>query len=135
MGGFLLDWFDWEPVNSKWVAFFATFIIVVIVISIIGKILTKIADFVFLGWLNKFLGGVFSVIKYAFLISVIFLFLEQTNFNGWVVSKEKKEGSRLYGPISQLAPAILPGLLEAYEEMMEDEEPTEDRVPMETHSS
>lgn len=132
MGGILLSWFDWSPTNSKWVAFITTFLIIVIIVNIIGKLLTKIADFAFLGLLNKFLGGVFSVIKYTVLLSVVFMFLEQSPFNGYMVSEEKKEGSLLYGPIASIVPNILPGLWETFDNIREDEGPIEDRVPMET---
>ena len=40
--------------------------------GLLGKVLTKIADFAALGLINKFLGGVFNTIKIAFIISVLF---------------------------------------------------------------
>lgn len=132
IGAFLFSWFDWEPVTTKWVAFFITFLIVAIAVNIVGRILTKIINFVALGFINKILGGAFSVIKYAFLISVIFLFLDNSKFYGYVISEEKKEGSILYSRVASLAPMILPDLMEVYEDIIEEEEPEEDRVPMET---
>ena len=135
MGGVLLSWFDWSPVTTKWIAFLITFLIVAIAVNMAGRILTKIINFVALGFINKILGGAFSVIKYAFLVSVIFLFLDNSGFYGYAISEEKKEESKLYAPIASLAPMVLPGLMKTYEEIIEDDETEIDRVPIENQDN
>ena len=51
---------DWSTKTINIVAFAITFVIIVLAISLAGKALTKLADFVFLGFLNKLAGGVFG---------------------------------------------------------------------------
>jgi len=90
-----------------------------------GKFLTKIADFAALGLLNKLLGGVFSTLQYAFIISVFFMFFNSSNITGYVISEEKKSESVLYGPVASLAPLVVPHVMSRFESE-NDEEETED---------
>ena len=54
---------SWEPKYIEITAFALTFLIVVVLIHLSAKLLTKIADFAYLGWLNKLAGAVFSCLK------------------------------------------------------------------------
>jgi len=113
-GGYISKWFNWGDQTTKWVSFAITFLAIVIVISMAGKFLTKIADFAMLGLFNKLLGGVFGILQYAFIISVLFLFFNSSNITGYVISEEKKSESRLYGPIASLAPLVIPKVIEKF---------------------
>ena len=97
------------------VAMAVTFIAIVIIVNWAGKFLTKIADFAFLGIFNKLLGGVFNMIISAFIVSVIFMFFNEWNATEYVISEEKKNNSYLYEPIANLAPLVLPDLVEEIE--------------------
>lgn len=98
------------------IAFLILFILVVIVFSIAGRILTKVASFIMLGWLNRILGGIFNLIQYAFLVSVIFIFVNASEFYS-ILSEENRENSILYHPIASFAPAILPEIKKTIREM------------------
>jgi membrane protein required for colicin V production len=113
-GGYISNWLKWSDESTKWVSFAVTFFAIVLVISIAGKFLTKIADFAMLGLLNKLLGGVFGMLQYAFIISVLFLFFNSSNITGYVISEEKKSESRLYGPIASLAPLVIPKAIDKF---------------------
>lgn len=130
VGGYLARWFSWSENTTKWAAFALTFLIIVFVLNLIGKFLTKIADFTALGLMNKLLGGVFSTLQYAFILSVVFLFFNGSNFTGFVISEEKKEGSMLYGHLSSLAPMLLPEIIEKFHEMKQDQ-PSEEESQQE----
>ena len=47
---------SWNPKYIEITAFIITFLLVVIGIHLSAKILTKLADFAFLGWINKIAG-------------------------------------------------------------------------------
>lgn len=96
-----------SPDLSRLASFILTFIIVYILFGILGKILTKMADFMMMGLVNKLLGGVFSVLKYAFLASLLFMFVNTTDYFS-ILTEEDRETSILYGPVATLAPAIMP---------------------------
>jgi len=111
-GAFLSGAFDWGEQTTNLVAFAVTFLVIVLVISLAGKILTKIADFAALGLINKLLGGLFNALKFAFIISVIFMFVNASeSVSGFMISEEKKADSILYEPVAMLAPLILPNIL------------------------
>ncbi|MEL6811092.1 MAG: CvpA family protein [Bacteroidota bacterium] len=110
-GAYISRWFDWGDQITKLASFAVTFLIIVIVITMAGKFLTKIADFAALGLLNKLLGGVFATLQYAFIISVIFMFFNSNNVTGYVISEEKKNDSILYGPVASLAPLVIPKVM------------------------
>ena len=111
---FLRSFLDWEPQYLKLLAFGLTFLVVVIVISILARMLTKVMDMVALGIVNKLLGGIFGILKVAFVTSVFFMFLNQSVAIG--VGKETKEKSILYPTIEMIAPLLLPTVLERLEE-------------------
>ena len=54
---------SWNPKYIEITAFIITFLLVVIGIHLSAKILTKFADFAFLGWINKLAGVIFSLLK------------------------------------------------------------------------
>ena len=60
---FLKERVDWNENTVNIAAFAITFIIIVLVIALAGKALTKIADFAMLGLLNKLLGALFGGLK------------------------------------------------------------------------
>ena len=111
-GSYINNWFSLSEETTYFTAKLVTFIVIVFVINWAGKFLTKIADFAFLGLFNKILGGVFNMLFYAFIVSVIFMFFNQWNTTDYVISSEKKENSNLYNPIAALAPLVLPDLVE-----------------------
>lgn len=113
---YLIDWFDWSDSINQGISFLLTFILVILLFALLGKVLTKVADFAMLGLFNKLLGGVFSVLKYVFLISVIFMFVNNSE-NYSILSSEKRESSILYYPIAAIAPAILPAIEKHIEEL------------------
>ena len=109
---YLSDIFNWGEQTTNLAAFAVTFLVIVFVVSLAGKLLTKIADFAALGLINKLAGGVFNALKYAFIISVIFMFINaSTDISGFLISEEKKANSVLYEPIESLAPLLLPNLM------------------------
>ena len=112
---YINEWFSWKEQTISVIAMSVTFIAIVIIVNWAGKFLTKIVDFAFLGIFNKLLGGVFNMIISAFIVSVIFMFFNEWNATEYVISEEKKNNSYLYEPIANLAPLVLPSLVEEIE--------------------
>ena len=121
VGKYLIRWFDWSADMTNVVAFALTFLLIMILFSILGRLLTKVADFAMLGIFNKLLGGIFNVVKFAFLISVIFMFVNASE-NYRILSEEQQQDSVLYGPVAMIAPAILPAIMKEVKEYNEDDE-------------
>ncbi|MEW7289429.1 CvpA family protein [Aquimarina sp. 2304DJ70-9] len=111
VGDYLQQYVDWQEGAMKLAAFATTFIVVVILVSLTGKLLTKIADYAALGILNKILGAAFGVLKMAFIASVLIIFIEAINRNITFIKQETLQSSLLYNPVRKLAPMVLPNVL------------------------
>ncbi len=114
---------NWLAERTSWTekvinlaAFAITFVIIVLIVSLAGKLLTKIANFAMLGIINKIAGAAFAVIKYAFLLSVVIMFLNEANERIGFVSEKAMEESILFSPVKSIAPALLPSILEKAKE-------------------
>ena len=120
LGDYLIEWFEWDSRTTNAVAFGITFLVVLIVISLAGKVLTKIADLAFLGTLNKLLGGFFEVVAMAFVLSVIFMVINSCDSTQDLISDESKAQSKLYEPIESIAPRVLPFIINEVKEIEEE---------------
>jgi membrane protein required for colicin V production len=100
--------FGMNEIYTKAVAFTLIFIAVIIVVRIVAKAIEKLVDLVALGFINKFLGALFSLIKIAFFLSVIFFLFNRFDPNERVISKKSKEKSLLYNPVCSIAPLCIP---------------------------
>jgi len=119
---FLMDKVDWNEKTVNITAFIITFIVIVLLISLAGKALTKLADFATLGILNKFLGGIFGVIKIAVILSVVLIIFDSMNKTLPFTDKEDLEDSILYEPIKSFVPSIFPLILEKKFEIIDASE-------------
>lgn len=80
-------------------------------VSLAGKILTKIANFAALGIVNKILGGIFGLLKISLIISVVLTFFMSMNNAIPFVNKEQLNQSVLVKPIKNLAPMLFPSFI------------------------
>lgn len=112
---FIGDWLknsvSWDEKYITLTAFACTFVVIIIVISILGKILTKIANFASLGILNKILGGVFGALKIGLILSVVFIFFGKINNTIPFVKEENLKASILYQPVKKIAPTLFPSII------------------------
>ncbi len=106
---FIEEQFNLSPAYCQWLAYAATFLLSAVGILLVGKLLTKFASALALGLINRILGGIFGLLKMAFILSALLYF-----FNQAVLPKEEflfdTKHSLLYPKIKMLAPAILPDL-------------------------
>ncbi len=106
---------SWDASMIQIVAFAGTFLIILLALVFLGKILTKIADTVALGFFNKILGAIFGILKYALILSIVFLVYDQINSSIKFLDKKKAKDSTLYEPVKNLAPTIFPRLVKIVE--------------------
>ena len=116
IGDLLVNYVSWDERYITIVSFAITFAIIVLVIALIGKFLTKIADFASLGFLNKLLGGVFGALKIGLILSIVLLVFSKLNDTIPFISDDQKEESVLYQPAKNLAPTLFPNFLKIVEE-------------------
>jgi len=126
---FLMEKVDWNEKTVNITAFIITFIVIVLVIALAGKALTKIADFAALGILNKILGGIFGLLKMAVILSVILIIFDTLNKTIPFTDEDDLEDSMIYEPIKSLVPTIFPIILEK-KSSLEDEDSGDDVVSL-----
>lgn len=111
LGNFLSEHVDWKIHYINLISFAITFVLIVFLISLAGKMLTKIAAFAALGIVNKLLGAAFGLVKSAFIVSVIIMFFKATNERIELIEVETLENSILYEPVEKIAPIVLPSII------------------------
>ena len=114
-GSFLENRVDWDEKYINITAFAITFIVIIVVIALAGKALTKLADFASLGILNKLLGGVFGALKIGLILSVVLIIFNKMNSNIPLIEDHELEDSMLYKPVKSLAPIIFPSIIDSEE--------------------
>jgi len=92
------------------ISFAVTFIVIVVAVHILAKLLNKLIDAIALGVVNRLFGVLFSVLKYAFIISIILVLINKADDKYHFIPEETKENSLLYKPLSNFAPLIFPYL-------------------------
>ena len=118
--GFLESKVDWSEQYINIAAFAITFVVIVVVIAMAGKALTKLADFAALGMLNKLLGGIFGALKIGLILSVAIMIFSTANKTIPFLDEEDIESSVLYKPVESLAPMIFKTLIKDEEAETEE---------------
>lgn len=108
LSDFFSENMNWDSDYVNLIAFAITFVLIVFLISLAGKILTKMAGFAALGIVNKLLGAAFGLLKMAFLASVVIMFFGATNEEIDLVSEESLEESKLYAPVKNYSSGNTP---------------------------
>lgn len=115
LGEWLKNSVEWDEKYISLAAFAGTFVVIILIIALMGKILTKIADFASLGIINKILGGVFGALKIGLILSVVFIFFGKINDTIPFVEQENLDESILYKPVKKIAPMIFPSIIKGEE--------------------
>ena len=110
-GDYLSERMDWDERNLSITAFILTFVLIIIVVHLAGKLLTKIANIAMLGLLNKIAGAIFGVLKVAILLGAVFIFFNRMDRSLNLLDEKIKEESILYQPIMDIGALIFDSVL------------------------
>ena len=110
-GNYLSEHLDWDERNMSIIAFIITLVLIIIIVNLAGKILTKVANFAMLGLLNKIAGGIFGVLKVAILLGAAFMFFDRMDNTFSLIKEETKQESILYQPIKDIGALIFDTVL------------------------
>jgi membrane protein required for colicin V production len=67
-------------VSTKWlpfVSFLIVFIVVILLVNWGGKLIEKISEMVFLGWLNVMAGAILYILTYTIILSVVLFYADK----------------------------------------------------------
>ena len=116
---FLSDYVEIKTVYLQLASYGLTFLIIVMVISLTGKILTMLIKLVALGFINRMMGAMFGGIKVLLILSVFILFFDRFNKQFGMVKDEVLNASFMYNSIRIQAEKFYPNVLEEFERQKE----------------
>lgn len=96
----------------KVISFTAILLMSFLVLALIGKFLEATFKLVMLGWLNRLLGAVFSLVKAGLVIGLVIMAFCSLNNTFNFVSEEVLNESVLFPPLKNLAYTVFPYLKE-----------------------
>lgn len=94
------------------ISFALIILVTTVLLFLLGRLLTGMVKFVMLGWLDRSLGLVFSILKAALLVGLVVVLFDTLNLKFEFVKAEVLDASALYNPIKDLAYTIFPYLKE-----------------------
>ena len=106
--GFISRTFNYHPDYLSTIAFLLTFIGIVILVHMLGKILDSTVKAVALGFLNRLAGIIFGVLKTAVILSILLLLFDSVDENVHILPSKQKAESKIYSPMKQLVPTLFP---------------------------
>ena len=104
----LTDYIEINPKHLNTTAFVLTFIILVILVNLIGKLISRMVRDMNLGAVNKIGGFVFGAAKGILLCSLLLMVLNNFQLLG-LVKPEMKEESFLYPHVEKAVPYVYQG--------------------------
>lgn len=120
-GDYLSQNMAWEERYINIAAFVVTFIIIVLVVQLLGRFLTKIADFAMLGILNKVAGALFGALKVAVILGALLVFFDRVNSSAGMIKDESLQNSVLYEPIKEIGAFVFDAVLKREKETTTEE--------------
>jgi len=106
--GFLSNTMDLHSKHIVTIAFIVTFIAIVVIIHLLGRMLDNVVKAVALGFLNRLAGIIFGVLKTAVILSIFLLLFDAVDVNMQILPIVQKKESKLYEPMKQLVPTLFP---------------------------
>lgn len=99
----------------KIISYIAIFVIVMILLTLLGVVITKVVKLVMLGWLNRLLGAAFSVILCCLALGIVAVLFDSL-YAAWASAHEVSElpafisESIFYAPIHNIGNWVFPYL-------------------------
>lgn len=122
VGGYLGNLFNGNPKYITLAAFAITFLGVVILGQLTGRLVSKMVEKMAMGFLNKIGGAVFSLIKVAFILSILVNYYGMIDTHQKLIPPKMRDESLLYKPLEKVSPMIAPKLSSIQKEIRGSQE-------------
>lgn len=106
----LAQWLDITGQALNIISFILIFAVVVTLLFLLGKILEASVKIILLGWLNKLLGLVFAMFKYALVIGLLVILFDSINDKFSLVSRSYLDSSFMYSGLKSISYSVFPYL-------------------------
>ncbi len=101
---------DLSPEAARVLSFILAFVAIALVLSLVGRILQRFIDIVFLSFINRVLGAVVATATMMVFLSIILNLVLMLDHNEQVINKKTKEKSFFFERVEAVVPAIVPYL-------------------------
>lgn len=108
---YLIRWIDGIPsyVLSP-ISYLIAFVLIISACFFWGKIFESLLKLVLLGFVNSFIGGLFSMLKWLVIFSILLNLILMLDYNHKLIDENTKEKSLTFEPVSQIAQTLVPFL-------------------------
>ena len=110
LSGWLGQWIEAGEQVLHVISFAVILILAILALAAVGKLIEATVKIILLGWLNRLLGLIFALLKYALIIGLLLMLFNSLNGQFHMVDKEVLDSSLLYGPLLNLANSVFPYL-------------------------
>ena len=93
---FLIEKFDLQTEYLSLISFAITFVGIVILVHLIARIIDKFIKAIALGFVNRAFGGIFAIIKTAFIISIVLVIINNANKKFDFLPEDTREVTRIH---------------------------------------
>jgi len=107
---YISKWIDKNETAVTMISFAVTFIVVLFGVVLVGRLAEQLVKVVMLGFLNRLMGLLFSVVKMALILSISIWLLQKIDRIWPFFPHHDSEKSVLFAPVAKFAPTVLPYL-------------------------
>lgn len=120
VGNYLAENMSWNEKYINLISVIITFVIIVFLVHLAGRLLTKIANVALLGFVNKIAGAIFGGLKVAVILGGLLIFFDRANTSLKLISEERLEQSIFYPPLRELGGFVFDKVLKDAKEKVEE---------------
>lgn len=110
LSGWIGQWIEAGEQVLHVISFAVIMILAILALAAVGKLIEATVKIILLGWLNRLLGLIFALLKYALIIGLLLMLFNSLNGQFHMVDKEVLDSSLLYGPLLNMANSVFPYL-------------------------
>ena len=104
---------------ARILSFFLIWILVPVALSVLASLLTRAAEAVRLGFVNRLFGACLGLAKFALIVSLAIHFVEFADSENVLIHQTVKQRSLLYRPIAEFSDVFYPAVKKAAQELIE----------------
>lgn len=105
---YLKEWIHIDPTALNVLSFIAIFITTVILVNLLGTLVQKIISVALLGWLDRLLGVLLSILKYAIVLGLVIMLIEEIDSMTDFIPDRYTDSSAVYGFLSGFTDSFFP---------------------------
>ncbi len=108
----LRQFFDFDSIPPAGMVFALIFIVIIVLINLLARFLTKVIKMAALGSINRIFGAAFGGVKFALILSALLLLVDQFSFLFQYFDTTVLDESLLYHPIKSFGQGLFEWLLD-----------------------